>query len=156
MPRKKSGVSKSRKSYFKKYYKQNIKAYALRSLQNYYGLTPTQAEIILKLRKSGRCYICNKKPSGSKRGPNSVLHVDHDHSTGKIRGLVCNHCNRALGAFYDDPSLMAKATKYLKNPPGLEHYIPNTRKSKRANSVLLVIFMKYLIDISIFMQSFGF
>lgn len=46
-----------------------------------------------------------------------LLHVDHDHSTGLVRGAICTHCNRGLGAFYDSPELLQKAIEYLANPP---------------------------------------
>lgn len=50
------------------------------------------------------CVIC---------GNEETLVVDHDHSTGKIRGLLCNHCNRGLGHFRDDPQLLEFAAQYL-------------------------------------------
>jgi len=46
---------------------------------------------------------------------NKVLCVDHDHNTGKIRGLLCNTCNRALGLLKDNKQLLINALKYLKN-----------------------------------------
>jgi hypothetical protein len=51
------------------------------------------------------CVIC---------GSNEVLVVDHNHKTGKIRGMLCNHCNRGLGHFRDDPELLTFAAEYLK------------------------------------------
>ena len=51
-----------------------------------------------------QCVIC---------GAEEKLVVDHDHKTGKIRGLLCNHCNRGLGHFRDDPTLLEFAAQYL-------------------------------------------
>lgn len=51
------------------------------------------------------CVICgNEEP----------LVVDHDHKTGKVRGMLCNHCNRGLGHFRDDPELMEFAAQYVR------------------------------------------
>ncbi len=51
------------------------------------------------------CVIC---------GSEEPLVVDHDHRTGKIRGMLCNHCNRGLGHFRDDPELMEFAAIYVR------------------------------------------
>jgi len=50
------------------------------------------------------CVIC---------GDETKLVVDHDHVTGKVRGMLCNHCNRGLGHFRDDPTLLEFAAQYL-------------------------------------------
>lgn len=59
-------------------------------------------------RQHGRCAICRAKPKDGIR-----LAVDHDHKTGKVRGLLCKHCNQALGHFRDDPIRLQKAISYL-------------------------------------------
>ena len=51
-----------------------------------------------------QCVIC---------GNEEALVVDHDHQSGKIRGMLCNHCNRGLGHFRDDPMLLEFAAQYL-------------------------------------------
>lgn len=50
------------------------------------------------------CVIC---------GSEEKLVVDHDHKKKKIRGMLCNHCNRGLGHFRDDPELLIFAAQYL-------------------------------------------
>ena len=50
------------------------------------------------------CVIC---------GSQEPLVVDHDHVSGKVRGMLCNHCNRGLGHFRDDPMLLEFAAQYL-------------------------------------------
>jgi hypothetical protein len=51
-----------------------------------------------------QCVIC---------GDSGKLVVDHSHQTGKVRGMLCNHCNRGLGHFRDDPMLLEFAAQYL-------------------------------------------
>ena len=55
------------------------------------------------------CVIC---------GSDEKLVVDHDHKTGKVRGMLCNHCNRGLGHFRDDPELLEFAAQYLREMSG--------------------------------------
>lgn len=62
-------------------------------------------------RQGGVCAICHKPPP--ERANGGVLHVDHDHATRKVRGLLCRRCNPALGAFDDDPGRLRRAAEYL-------------------------------------------
>lgn len=64
------------------------------------------------IEQKGVCAICGKSEEVSPKG---VLSIDHDHTTGKVRGLLCDTCNRGgLGHFYDNVSLLRNAIKYLK------------------------------------------
>jgi len=58
----------------------------------------------------GRCVICD---SDDPKGNHGVFHVDHCHETGKVRGLLCDTCNRGLGMFYDNTNILKSAIEYL-------------------------------------------
>ncbi len=62
--------------------------------------------------QKGVCAICHKtcKPVGRKLGR---LSVDHDHTTQKVRGLLCGKCNLGLGYFGDSPDTLVNAILYL-------------------------------------------
>jgi Recombination endonuclease VII len=64
----------------------------------------------LRAQQEGRCKIC-KTPEAA--APGKRLHLDHDHATGAIRGLLCGNCNVGLGQFKDNPDLLAAAIRYL-------------------------------------------
>lgn len=78
-----------------------------RALRKTFGLPPEEYDRMLTAQ-AGICAICSAKPNGKR------LSVDHDHSTGRVRGLLCGLCNFALGAFRDNPDTMAAAIRYLK------------------------------------------
>ena len=78
-------------------------------LKRDYGLAPEDFDEILK-SQDGVCALCDAPPS---RGDMGTLHVDHDHTTGEIRGLLCGRCNRALGLLQDKPELLREAIRYL-------------------------------------------
>lgn len=74
-----------------------------------YGLTePSFQKMIRSCR--GRCQCCGTQ-FGTSKG--SRPHIDHDHTTGKVRGLLCMLCNTGLGAFGDSKSRLRKAINYL-------------------------------------------
>ena len=72
-----------------------------------YGISVEDYEQMLE-DQNGGCYICGKKPEGKR-----ALDIDHDHTTGKVRGLLCSNHNRALGLLGDDISLMLRSVEYL-------------------------------------------
>ena len=63
------------------------------------------------LQQNNRCAICNE--SLDLTNPKKVC-IDHDHSTGKVRGILCRNCNLAIGFFRDNPEYTNNATLYLK------------------------------------------
>jgi hypothetical protein len=76
-------------------------------LRNKFGLTPQEYDRILEAQ-GGVCALCERPPT-----PGISLHVDHDHATGEIRGLLCMRCNNALGLFGEDPDLLKRAARYV-------------------------------------------
>jgi hypothetical protein len=76
-------------------------------LQAAYGINNTAYQSIF-IAQNGVCAICGSAPD---EGQN--LHVDHDHESGVVRGLLCFNCNSALGKFGDDIGRLASAIKYL-------------------------------------------
>ena len=76
-------------------------------LRQKYGITLEQYDEMLE-RQGGRCAIC-----GGLNKNGWFLAVDHDHKTGKNRGLLCASCNVILGTAYDNVDILNKAIKYL-------------------------------------------
>ena len=71
-----------------------------------YGITPEKFRDLLA-EQLGGCAICGL-PLDEQSG-----HVDHDHASGRIRGILCSLCNPGLGYFHDDPNLLERAMIYL-------------------------------------------
>jgi len=74
------------------------------------NFTVEQYQELLK-KQNGVCAICGAE----KNKNNTSLCVDHDHKTGKIRGLLCHLCNTAIGKFNDDILMLEKAIEYIKD-----------------------------------------
>lgn len=77
-------------------------------------VTATRYKIDIDLARGLRsglavCEICGRKQK---------LEVDHNHSTGKVRGVLCSRCNGALGQFLDDINMLKKAIAYLEKNDG--------------------------------------
>lgn len=77
-----------------------------------YGATPERIASFLEAQ-GFMCPIC-EKPIGQAAND---FHVDHDHDTGLMRGLLCHRCNRALGLFGDSENGLRAALVYLTKPP---------------------------------------
>lgn len=77
-----------------------------------YGLVEKQFRA-LRIAQEDKCAICGQPETTRYRGIVRALSVDHDHITGKVRGLLCQKCNLGLGSFADDPLRLLKAIWYL-------------------------------------------
>lgn len=76
-------------------------------LKRRFGLTVEEYDTMLQ-NQGGVCRLCGAPPQ-----PPYSLHVDHDHATGRVRGILCFRCNNALGDFADDPDRLRAAARYV-------------------------------------------
>lgn len=108
--------------YHKEYYKKNAARYIAKSRRRYkekreeirderlqalYDIT-LSAYTDMLASQNGACKICKRAPTA-----NQILAVDHCHTTGRVRGLLCNNCNNGLGRFKDNTYLLQSAIDYL-------------------------------------------
>lgn len=94
------------------HHRAHVKAYKQRShelmVTKNYGIQPGEYDIRYKAQ-GGTCAICQTATGSSKR-----LAVDHNHTTGSVRGLLCGPCNRFVGRLRDSPDAFLRAHKYLR------------------------------------------
>ena len=83
-------------------------------MRHRYGISPEEYRRRTE-EQDGRCAICGRKPGKNVRAHwGGKLCVDHDHETGKIRGLLCNDCNLAVG-YGKTEEIMLRAARYLRD-----------------------------------------
>lgn len=111
---------KEHPDYSKEYYKKNTTKLKLKSrewsnkhrdkiVKRIYGLSEEDFKLLL-LSQNNKCAICHIDFGKGILAP----HVDHDHETGIIRGLLCRRCNSGLGFFHDNELLILEALNYIK------------------------------------------
>jgi hypothetical protein len=81
-------------------------------MKNRYGLTMERYKEMLAAQ-SFACAICGAEASSDRNKGGSYLHVDHDHNTNQVRGLLCHKCNVGIGMLEDNPEFLAAAITYL-------------------------------------------
>jgi hypothetical protein len=81
-------------------------------LMKAYGITQDDYNGILEFQNY-RCAICKGTVEEKMKGNKKHLCVDHDHKTGKVRGLLCDPCNRAIGLLEDHYAVLQNAYRYL-------------------------------------------
>jgi Recombination endonuclease VII len=82
-----------------------------RAIRRRYSIEPEDHRLLLR-RSSGRCDVCRELLADNTK----FIHVDHDHETGRIRGILCHGCNAGIGHFREDPTFLRAAIKYLEQP----------------------------------------
>jgi hypothetical protein len=103
---------KKANAWSKAYHTANPNANHKKNLKIVFGLTLEDYEGMLK-SQNGVCYLCKKPESMKRKGKTMRLSVDHCHSTGVNRKLLCKSCNSALGYAKDDPLLLRRMADYL-------------------------------------------
>jgi Autographiviridae endonuclease VII len=88
-------------------YRRNAVKRAHKQRQRRHGLLPHTEDELTKVQ-DGKCPGCLNNLSEVTR------HIDHDHATGKVRGILCQKCNMSLGLLKDDPEILIRLANYLR------------------------------------------
>lgn len=102
----------SKRHYQKDKDKVNTRSKSNRLMRNI-GISIDDYQAIME-KHDGRCDICGTAEPG---GPHGKFNLDHCHSTGTLRGILCRRCNTSIGQFEDSVELLESAIRYLKKPP---------------------------------------
>jgi hypothetical protein len=108
-------------------------------LRRSYGLTVQEVDQLVS-EQGGLCAICVSAPA---------VHVDHDHATGSVRGLLCFRCNAALGQFDDNPATPRRAAEYLDRARGAAVEAaprPRVRSAGSSRSVIELAWAKVVAE----------
>lgn len=97
----------------KQYYRKNKEKKAARERQRKYGISMEQYEDFLKIQNNSCAGCLTQNPKG--RGS---WHVDHNHKTNKVRGLLCHDCNFVLGLVKDDSDTLERLSAYVQTDGG--------------------------------------
>lgn len=126
-------LSEEQKEYRRENYRQNREVYIARAkkwkqenpdkvynpeinrkqkFRSKYGLQWEDFERMYQ-KQNGQCLVCKKYSDLWPEKKTEGLYVDHNHSSGKVRGLLCHYCNLGLGHFKDNANLLIEAARYL-------------------------------------------
>jgi len=111
-----------------------------------YGIEKEEFKRMVAERE-GKCDMCHEVPAGKRK----TLFIDHDHSNGRIRGLLCSSCNTGLGLLGDNIEVPLKVQQYLQSP-----LLPDFRKSSNKRKIYKRKLTEQLIqdDLYMWMKSF--
>ncbi len=116
-------------------------SYARSAALKRYGITVEQYNALLQ-SQGNVCAVCQEPETvinATKSGKVSLLGVDHDHATGKVRGLLCQRCNQALGLLNDEQTTIESLLRYIKAaqeaPEKRDVYSPSEKTCGKCNEV---------------------
>jgi len=104
-----ANLEKCREYQRNRYHKKRDTSVADYRMKKFYGISLRDYEVMLAAQ-SGVCAICGKSPEENKK----KLAVDHDHTTGAVRGLLCSMCNLLVGKSKDNQEILQKTIEYLR------------------------------------------
>tara|TARA_R110000803_G_scaffold79057_1_gene144446 strand:+ start:11752 stop:12318 length:567 start_codon:yes stop_codon:yes gene_type:complete len=106
--------SAEKAAYAKAWRANNPRASTSAGLKKKYGISIDDYDLMYKAQK-GLCAICKQVETTTRsNGARYVLSVDHCHTTGLVRALLCTHCNTALGGFKENIKTLKSAIKYIR------------------------------------------
>jgi len=100
-------------TYFRDWERAHPEGTRRRDYRKRYGIGVEEYEELF-IKQDGKCAICGKPESRTVKGKVTRLAVEHDHETGKVRGLACHACNRMLGFSGDCPERLEAGAAYLR------------------------------------------
>lgn len=85
-------------------------------LQRMYGITSLEYDALVKVQDD-KCKICltDKKPLNAQTKKRDYWHIDHCHDTGRVRGLLCGECNKAVGLMKEDVNIIKNLLAYVED-----------------------------------------
>lgn len=104
--------SEAKRNYQALYREANAETLRHKERERKFGITSKTYSLMLQSQNKV-CAICGKPETAKRLGVVKSLSVDHDHKSGKIRGLLCSDCNTGIGKLKDDPSIIRAAADYL-------------------------------------------
>lgn len=107
-------MAKDRSTYHSEYCKQNRTRFYWQDIFRKHGITEDDYRAMWR-DQGGNCGICETPMAEAGMGTDRA-HVDHDHATGRVRGLLCAGCNRGIGCLRESPTILMKAITYLQTP----------------------------------------
>lgn len=99
-------------------------------LKSKYGVTSESVDLMLRFQ-GGECKICRRELH---YGDTRSIHLDHCHTTGRLRGILCTGCNTGLGSFQDNPASLVRAAMYLVDEPNEANQRPIPYHERFSNS----------------------